>query len=134
MDRPTSIAYVVVPIETPTRIAGYYTLSNSSVLLKDLPPPVAEKLPRYPDMPATLLGRLAVNRADQGQGLGELLLVDALARSADVSTKVGSIAVLVDAIDVPSAKFYEHFGFTPFADHPLRLFLSMKDIKASLST
>jgi ribosomal protein S18 acetylase RimI-like enzyme len=134
MERRTSIVYVLVPTETPSRIAGYYTLSNASVLLKDLPPKVAKNLPRYPDMPATLLGRLAVNSADQGRGLGERLIVDALARSADVSAKVGSIAVLVDAIDLRAAEFYQHFGFTPFADSPLRLFFPVKDIKASLST
>ena len=131
MERRASIAYVLVPVQTPTRIAGYYTLSNTSVLLTDLPRSLAKKLPRYPALPATLLGRLAVNVADRGQRLGERLLVDALARSADVSTKVGSVAVIVDALDDRAAKFYQRYGFQPFADSPLRLFFPMKDVKAS---
>ena len=131
MDRRTSIAYVLVPVQTPTRIAGYYTLSNTSVLLKDLPHALSKKLPRYPGLPATLLGRLAVNTADKGQRLGERLLVDALGRSAEVSTKVGSIAVIVDALDDGAARFYQRYGFHPFADSPLRLFFPMKDVKAS---
>jgi ribosomal protein S18 acetylase RimI-like enzyme len=131
MERRTSIAYVLVPLQTPSRIAGYYTLSNTSVLLKDLPQALAKKLPRYPALPATLLGRLAVNTADQGQRLGERLLVDALARSAEVSAQIASIAVIVDALDDRAAKFYQRYGFQPFADSPRRLFFPMKDVKAS---
>lgn len=131
MERRASIAYVLVPVQTPTRIAGYYTLSNTSVLLTDLPRSLAKKLPRYPALPATLLGRLAVNAADRGQRLGERLLVDALARGADVSAKVASVAVVVDALDDRAAKFYQRYGFQPFADSPLRLFFPMKDVKAS---
>jgi hypothetical protein len=65
----------------------------------DLPPETAARLPRYPLLSATLLGGLAVDRAHQGQKLGEFLLADALHRSLEQSTAIGSIAVIADAID-----------------------------------
>src|SRR6266542_2950755 len=58
-------------------VAGYYTLSATGVALADLPPELAKKLPRYPVVPATLMGRLTVDQRQRGQGLGEFLLFDA---------------------------------------------------------
>jgi GNAT superfamily N-acetyltransferase len=109
-------------------IVGYYSLSATGVLLRDLPPQTASRLPRYPLLPATLLGRLAVDRAHQGRKLGELLLVDALRRSLEQSDEIGSIAVIVDAIDDRARAFYEHFEFIGFPDQPRRLFLPMETI------
>ena len=63
------------------RVLGYYTLSASALLLTDLPDDVTRKLPRYPQLPVTLLGRLAVDQVAKGQGLGQFLLMDALHRS-----------------------------------------------------
>jgi predicted GNAT family N-acyltransferase len=132
MDRRSAAVYILVQADAPARIVGYYTLSNASVLLGDLPADVARRLPRYPNLPATLLGRLAVSLEFRGMRLGERLLVDALARSLDASARVGSIAVIVDAIDDSAAAFYEQYGFKGFPEMPRRLFMSMKNISASL--
>ncbi len=114
-------------------MAGYYTLSSHSIDLGELPAHVARKLPRYPLVPATLLGRLAVDRRYKGQELGERLLVDALRRALTQSAQIAA-AVTVDAIDDPAARFYGHFGFIPFPDRPDRLFLLMKTIAALFRT
>jgi len=109
-------------------IVGYYSLSATVVPLRDLPPQTAARLPRYPLLPATLLGRLAVDRKHQGRKLGEFLLADALQRSLAQSGEIGSMAVIVDAIDDRARSFYEHFQFIAFPDQPRRLFLPMESI------
>jgi GNAT superfamily N-acetyltransferase len=77
-----------------------------------------------------LLGRLAVDQSIQKQGLGSLLLVDALRRSLDISAQVGIRAVEVDALDENARKFYLAFGFRPLIDDPRHLFLPMHEIRA----
>jgi GNAT superfamily N-acetyltransferase len=114
-------------VATPdgARIAGFYTLSQYSVHLASLPDDIARKLPRYPDVPATLLGRLAVDQSFRGRGLGELLLMDALRRSLQQSRHIASSAVIVDAKDEPARRFYLHFHFLPIPGNQSRLFLPM---------
>jgi predicted GNAT family N-acyltransferase len=128
MDRGAAVPYVLVPSDNPTLIAGFYTLSATSVKLEGFPKDVSKRLPRYPAVPATLLGRLATSLAYRGQRLGERLLVDALHRSLTASVSVASVAVVVDAKDEGSATFYVNYGFTHFVDSPLRLFMTMKAI------
>lgn len=106
-------------------VTGYYALSNTSVPLKDLPEKITKRLPRYPLVPATLLGRLARDQNHRKKGLGEILLLDALRRSLEQSDQIGSAAVVVDAKNVEAVKFYESYGFIPFLDDALRLFLPM---------
>ncbi len=107
-------------------VAGYYTLSSTAVNVGDLPAQTVKKLPRYPLIPATLLGRLAVDRRHQGNGYGRFLLADALFRS--VRSEIASFAVIVEAKDEGARRFYEREGFLPFPDQPLKLFLPMADI------
>ncbi len=126
--RKIAVPFVLVEKDQP-HVLGYYTLSSLSIHLEELPPGVAKRLPRYPDVPATLLGRLAVHRMSQRQGLGEFLLMDALYRSLDQSGKVASFAVVVDSINESARNFYLHFEFIPFPDRPDRLFLPMETIK-----
>lgn len=102
-------------------VAGYYTLSATSVALDALSPEIIKKLPRYPVVPAALLGRLAVARPHQGIGLGGVLLADALMRSA--RTEMGVYAMIVDAKDEPAQRFYERYGFTLLPGQTRRLFL-----------
>ena len=109
-------------------VLGYYTLSAFSVRLRELPPDMTKRLPLYPDVPATLLGRLAVDRKYCGRGLGEFLLMDALHRSMEQTRKIASFAIVVDAIDDDARYFYLHFGFLPFPDFAARLFLPMQTI------
>jgi ribosomal protein S18 acetylase RimI-like enzyme len=102
-------------------VAGYYTFSAASVPMLDLPSETAKRLPRYPVVPAALIGRLAIDREYRGRGLGATLLFDAVARAARADTAI--FAVLVDAKDDAAAAFYRHHGFIPFAARPLTLFL-----------
>ena len=114
------------------RIAGYYTLSATAIGLTDLPDDLARRLPRYPDLPAVLLGRLAVDSRYQGQGLGEILLMDALARALTQSQQIAALAVIVDAKDEAAVGFYQRYGFQQLVDQPRRLFLPMQTIAALL--
>lgn len=128
MDRGAAVVYVLVPEHNPRDIAGFYTLSSSSVRLSDWPDSFRKKLPRYPLVPVTLIGRLAVSLSFKGHRLGERLLIDALERCHAASRAVGSVAVIVDAKDADVATFYARYGFIAFPDQPLRLFLPMKTI------
>jgi predicted GNAT family N-acyltransferase len=110
-------------------VIGFYTLSALSVDIGAWPEHVAKKLPRYPVVPATLLGRLAIDRQRQGRGAGEYLLMDALHRSWQASRQVASVAVVVDAKDSQAVEFYTRYDFTPFVDPPIRLFLPMSVIE-----
>ena len=110
-------------------VLGYYTLSALSVDVGAWPEDMARKLPRYPVVPATLLGRLAVDRRLRGKGMGEYLLMDALRRALIASRQVAAVAVIVDAKDDSAVAFYRRYGFIPFVDEPNRLFLPMGTIE-----
>lgn len=108
-------------------IAGYYTLASASIHLVDLPEQLAKKLPRYPSVPAVRMGRLTVDQAFHGQGLGAALLADALRRAA--SAEIAAYALMVDAKDAQAARFYAHHGFMVMVDAPLFLFLPLAAVK-----
>jgi len=108
-------------------IGGYYTLSATGVKLTEFPVDITRKLPRYPLVPATLLGRLAVDRRQQGKGYGRFLLADALYRAA--RSEIASFTVIVDAKDDGARRFYEREGFLPLPDQPMKLFRPMADIR-----
>jgi GNAT superfamily N-acetyltransferase len=128
-ERRVAVIHVAVPLDQATVVAAFYTLSATAVRLQSVPAEVAKKLPRYPDVPATLLGRLAVGQDHQRHGLGEHLLIDALRRSMHASRTIGSVAVIVDAKDDRAKGFYLHYGFIPLPEQPARLFLPMKTIE-----
>ena len=110
------------------RVAEFYTLSAAVIQARFMPTVLAKKLPQYP-LPAVLLGRLAVDTQFQGQGLGKLLLVDALKRALAASHSIAIHAMVVDAKDAQAKSFYEKFGFIAFSDLPLRLFLPLKSVQ-----
>lgn len=87
---------------------------------------------RYP-MPAVLLARLAVDRDYQGAGIGRLLLLDALRRFERASYDIGFEAVVVDALHEDAACFYLKYGFRRFLDHELTLFMTTRDLRATLA-
>ena len=126
MDARASACFVLVPESDPGRIAGYYTLSQTSVTLARLPAGLAKRLPRYPDLGATLIGRLARDLAWKGQDIGRLLLVDALRRSVRQSDEVGAVVVVTDPKDVKARAFYERFGFRALDD--CRMFIPMREL------
>jgi len=107
-------------------LGGYYTLSATALRLAEFPDDVARKLPRYPLVPATLLGRLAVDGRFRGRGYGRFLLADALFRA--LRSEIASFAVIVDAKDEAARRFYERESFLPLADEPMKLFRPMADI------
>jgi GNAT superfamily N-acetyltransferase len=114
--------------EKELTVVGYYAISSHRVVYDVLPDSEAKGLPHL-DVPVVLIGRLAVDRSVQGQGLGSLLLVDALRRSADISLQLGIRAVEVDAIDEAARNFYMKFGFRPLLDDPRHLFMPMHEIR-----
>ena len=114
--------------ENSTAVVGYYTLSATGIRLGQLPQAVVQRLPAYPVVPATLLGRLAVDQRLRGTGLGEHLLLDALHRSWIASDNIASFAVLVDAKDEAARAFYLRYDFIPFQADMQRLYLPMHTV------
>ncbi len=119
--------FVFTQADSPV-VLGFYTLSSSIIPVDELPPELMKQLPRYGQLPVTLLGRLAVDHSVSGQGLGEFLLVDALHRSLQSAQQIAAMAVIVEAKDQRAENFYRHFDFQPFQLTPLRLFLPMGQI------
>ncbi|CAN5343310.1 hypothetical protein BH23VER1_BH23VER1_28130 [soil metagenome] len=116
---------------------GYYTLSAFSIMLTNIPSDQAKKLPRYPHVPVTLLGRLAVSRDLQGKGWGKMLVIDALRKAATARSSIGSWAVVVDPLNASAAHFYSKFGFRPCrgdSSEDARMLLTMRDIEKNLGT
>ena len=103
------------------RVAGFYTLSSSNVPLTEVPETLAKKLPRYPTVPAVLIGWLGRHRDYAGQGLGEALLFDAIKTVA--TAPIGAHAIFADAIDDRAAAFYAEFGFTHLLRRPRTLYV-----------
>ncbi len=132
-DAKRSVAAPFVLLEDGNTILGYYTLSACGIRLTDLPAAAVKKLPRYPLLPATLLGRLAVSQERQGQKLGQLMLLDALRRSLENTREMGSIGVVVDAYDDNARRFYLHHEFTLMPGEDRKLFLSMVTIRKLFS-
>ena len=110
------------------QVKGYYTLSNASIKRELLPEEVKKKMPpAYSDLPATLLGRLAVDNSFKGKKLGSFLLLDALKKSYDISLNIGSVAVIVDPLDEDAEKFYDSFGFIKLEDSG-KMFMMMATV------
>jgi GNAT superfamily N-acetyltransferase len=125
--RHAAACYVLV--DKASSVGGYYTLSAYGLNLAELPEHLIKKLPRYPRLPATMLGRLAVSSSFRGQGLGRVLLLDALDRSWKHAAGVASIGVVVHALDDAARQFYLHHEFQPLRDHPNKLLLWMATIQ-----
>ncbi len=125
------LTYVAVFPSAPSTILGYFTLSMSRVERALLPPNL--KVPPYP-VPTLLLARLAIARDAQGLRLGEKLLYAILARALFLSGEAGLWAVEVEALHERAARFYARYGFIPFSDSPLHLFLPIETIRKSLNS
>lgn len=127
-DMKRNLAAVFVLTPDGKTIAGYYTLSAYSVSLDKIPEEITRKLTKMPEIPTILIGRLARSSAFRSQGLGEILLTDALKRSLANSKQVASWAVIVDAKNVNASNFYKRYGFIEIPSAPNRLFLPMTTI------
>lgn len=125
-----NIAVVYVQLEDDGKtVAGYYSLSSASIKTGELPAEIAKKLPKYPRVPAILIGRLAVDQKHHGKKLGERLLLDGLSRSYENSSRIASAVVIVDAENEAAVSFYQRYGFELLPDQPHRLFIQMTTVE-----
>jgi GNAT superfamily N-acetyltransferase len=127
--RRVNRVFVASTQNAPRQVIGYYSLSAGSLEAADLPEELRRRLPKYP-VPVVLLGRLAVAKSHQGDGIGSILLGDALQRVAEASQVMAVYAVVVDALNNQAADFYRQFGFIPLPGQPRKLFLPMDSIAA----
>ena len=123
-------ATVFVLIDEPEQIVlAYYTLSSYTIDITDLDSDTAKCLPRYPILPATLLGRLAVDLNQTGNRFGELMLIDALKKALSTTATVASVAVIVEALDESAVDFYIKYGFQPLNQNQMKLYLPMQSVE-----
>ena len=126
------VAKCSVAVEVATSmIAGFYTLSATSLALTDLPEAMIKKLLRYPVVPAVLMGRLAVATSAQGRQLGRALFAHAV--EYVVTGNIGAFALVVDAKDACAEQFYARHGFVPITTQPRRLLLPLATALAALA-
>jgi GNAT superfamily N-acetyltransferase len=131
-DERRNVARVFVASDDELGVIGFYSLSSYTLALDDLPEDLARKLPRYDAIPAARIGRLARDERVRGQGVGELLLADAVRRILGAARSVAVFAIVVDAKDDPAAAFYRRFGFQPFPLQSSCLFLLTSTALAAL--
>ena len=112
-----------VAVDEAQGVIGFYSLGAFTLGLENLPEEIARKLPRYDAIPAALIGRLARDEKVRGQGIGELLLADAIRRILGACKTLAVFAIMVGAKDEAAVRFYEAFGFRVFPLQPNRLFL-----------
>jgi GNAT superfamily N-acetyltransferase len=123
--RRVSACFVAVE-RASDAVVGFYTVAASSIPLSDLAPAAAKKLPRYPLVPAVLVGRLAVALAHRGRGIGAGLVLDAVERA--LRSEIAAFAIVVDAKDDAAVTFYERHGFVAFASAPMSLYLPLAEV------
>lgn len=121
---------VLIDIESGT-IAGFHTLSSVGIALTEVPTDIILRLPRYPTVPAVLIGWLGRDMAFQGRNVGPLLLFDAIAQVA--TAPVGAHAILADALDDKAEAFYQRHVFIKTGSAARRLFLSMATAQALIT-
>ncbi|HDL84746.1 MAG TPA: N-acetyltransferase [Candidatus Acetothermia bacterium] len=126
--RKANGVFILTEPDKPDVVLGYYTLCATTLAQGDVPRGARKHIPRYPLVSATLIGRLAVSGARQGERLGAMLLADAVRRAYTSADTVGSSMLVVDAISERAAAFYEGNGFMRLPDS-LRLVLPMQVIQ-----
>lgn len=113
LNRGTAVTYVTM--DENGSLAGFYSLSANSVSRGDVHGGwLARNAPEQ--IPVILLGMLAVDDRHQGQGLGTLLLKDAVEHALAASTQIGARALIVDPLDDDAIGFYERYGFRHIKD------------------
>lgn len=133
--RNAAKVYVLVTQDAPEDIIGYFTLSNLAVRLDNLLPSERKGFAPYPEIPALLIGRLAVSTSHQGQGRGGELLRRALKKCLEASEVSAAALAVVDALHHEAAGFYLRYGFQPFDDrpeYPKRLHIALDHVRKSL--
>jgi GNAT superfamily N-acetyltransferase len=123
-----SRTYVVCTAE---RVVGYYALATGAVALQLATGRTRRNMPD--PIPVMVLGRLAIDQAYQGQGLGRALLRDAILRTLQAAAIGGIRAILVHAISGDAKRFYERSGFTASPFDPMTLMITTADAEKALS-
>jgi predicted GNAT family N-acyltransferase len=128
--RKVSTVFVLIDdSDSKFNILGYYTLSAYTVEIENLEQSFVKKLPRYPQLPATLLGRLAIDNQHKDKRFGEIMLFDALKKAIAVSQQIASLAVIAEALDENAVSFYLKYGFQKFNQDSMKLYLPIKSIE-----
>jgi GNAT superfamily N-acetyltransferase len=122
-DERRNVARVLVALDDEAGVVGFYSLSSYTLAIDDVPEQIARRLPRYDAIPTARIGRLARDLRVRGQGVGELLLADAVRRILGAGRSVTIVAIVVDAKDDAAATFFRRFGFQPFPLRAHQLFL-----------
>ncbi len=131
--RRANAVFILVEPDHPTVVLGYYTLCATALAQGDVPAAARKRIPRYPLVSATPVGRLAVSEYRQGERLGALLLADPVRRACASAATIGSSMLVVDALNERAAAFYEANGFVRLPDS-LRLVLPMHTIQQLLES
>ena len=131
-DDRRNIARVFVALNDTRDVIGFYILSSFTLSLDDVPDEIARKLPRYDAIPAALIGRLARDTRVRGQGIGELLLADAVRRILGAGKMLAVFAIVVEAKEQGAIGFYNEFGFRSFPLQQNRMFLLTSTASAAL--
>ena len=124
--------FVAVSVAEPAAILGYYSISPGAIEFARVPAVLTRKLGRY-EVPVFRLGRLAVSRSVQGQGLGADLLLAAGARALAVAAEVGGTALAIDAKDSRAASWYERFGAMKLLDNEFQLILPLSAVQRAIT-
>lgn len=132
MRRKANAVFILAPLDSPSKIVGYFTLCAYSLAPGTIPDEVRKHIPRYPVVSATLIGRLAISTAFQGRRLGSLLLAEALRKTSENASIVGSSMAVVDAIDERATRFYQAHGFIKLPES-MRLILPLRSIAEIVS-
>ena len=125
--------FVAVAPAEPARVMGFYSISPGAIAFARVPAILTRRLGRY-EVPVFRLGRLAIDRSAQGQGLGGELLLAAGERALAVAAEVGGVALAIDAKDENTARWYERFGALPLLDDPLKLILPLDTIAEAIES
>jgi ribosomal protein S18 acetylase RimI-like enzyme len=115
----------------PKPILGFFSLNICQVKSESLSPQEAKKLPRT--LSGVRLGRLAVAKAYQRQGIGKTLLVAAMGKFMEIFNMAGGIGLFVDAKDQEAREYYEQFGFVSLPSNDLELFLPVETMRGALA-
>ncbi len=119
-------------VHRANKVVGYYSLVYGEVSLEQCPPRIRESMPSHYPVPVMRLARLAIDKREQGSGLGRALMKDALLRTVVAADIAGLRALVVDAIDEKAKQFYMKFGFDGSPIGPLQLFLRIDDVRAAI--
>jgi GNAT superfamily N-acetyltransferase len=129
-ERGVSRTFVLVDEDArpPKPILGFLTLNLCQLKAEELPEQFARKHPR--EVTGIKLGRLAVAKNRQKEGIGKKLVIAAMHKYLEVFETAGGIGLFVDAKDAAAQAYYEKFGFVPHPHNALQLFLPLQTIRA----